>query len=243
MQGTRAPFRLIPAVDVLGTEAVRLVRGAYDDVSLREADPLALVKRVVDAGAELVHVVDLTAARSGRVRPELFRQVVEAAGAAQVQASGGVRTLEDAQALVGAGAARLVVGTAAFTELDLLDRLVDLLGDRLVVALDVRDGKVRVRGWEEDTEFTVDRAIERCRVAGVPRLLCTAIERDGTLEGPALELLEHVTRSSARPVIAAGGIRSLVDVSAVEDLGCEAAIVGRALLEGRVPLTALAARS
>ena len=243
MQGTRAPFRLIPAVDVLGTEAVRLVRGAYDDVSLREADPLALVKRVVDAGAELVHVVDLTAARSGRVRPELFRQVVEAAGGAQVQASGGVRTLEDAQALVGAGAARLVVGTAAFAELDLLDRLVDLLADRLVVALDVRDGKVRVRGWEEDTEFTVDGAIERCRAAGVPRLLCTAIERDGTLEGPALGLLEHVTQSSARPVIAAGGIRSLVDVSAVEDLGCEAAIVGRALLEGRVPLTALAARS
>lgn len=241
MRQAREPFRLIPAVDVLGSEAVRLVRGAYDDVSLREADPLALVRRVVDAGAELVHVVDLTAARSGHVRPELFRKVVEAAGCAQIQASGGVRTLQDAEALVGAGAGRLVVGTAAFAELDLLDRLVDLLGDRLVVALDVRDGHVRVRGWEEGTEFTVDRAIDRCVAAGVPRLLCTAIERDGTLEGPALGLLERVVLHSRLPVIAAGGVASLDDVEAVEAVGCEAVVVGRALLEGRVPLSALAA--
>lgn len=236
-------FRLVPAVDVLGGEAVRLVRGSYDDVSLREPDPLALVRRVVDAGADLVHVVDLSAARSGRVRPDLFRQVVEAAGDARVQASGGVRTLADAEALVAAGAARLVVGTAAFTEGALLDELVARLGERLVVALDVRDGHVRVRGWVEATPFTVDAAIERCRAAGVPRLLCTAIDRDGTLGGPALDLLEQVVHTSGLPVMAAGGIGSLEDVHAVEATGCEAVVVGRALLEGRVPLDALARRA
>jgi phosphoribosylformimino-5-aminoimidazole carboxamide ribotide isomerase len=231
--------RLIPAVDILGDEAVRLVRGAYDDVSLREPDPLALVRRLVAAGAELVHVVDLTAARSGETRPDLFRRVVEAAQGAGIQASGGIRTPEDAEALMAAGAARLVVGTAAFAEGDLLDELVARIGEQLVVALDVRDGVVRVRGWEEATGFTVDAAIERCRAAGVSRLLCTAIDRDGTLGGPALDLLGHVVRSAGLPVIAAGGVRSVADAEAVAAVGCEAAIVGRALLEGGVPFAAL----
>lgn len=239
MEGTTR-FSLIPAVDVLGDEAVRLVRGAYDDVSLREPDPLGLVRRLVDAGAELVHVVDLTAARSGHVRPELFRRVVAAADGARIQASGGVRTLADAEALVAAGAARLVVGTAAFVETALLERLVERLGDRLVVALDVLDGHVRVRGWEEASSFTVDAAVERCRAAGVPRLLCTAIDRDGTLEGPALDLLTQVVSTSGLPVLAAGGVGSLDDVDAVQETGCEAVIVGRALLEGGIPLEALA---
>jgi phosphoribosylformimino-5-aminoimidazole carboxamide ribotide isomerase len=234
-------FRLIPAVDVLGQEAVRLVQGRYDDVSLREPDPLALVARFVDAGADLLHVVDLTAARSGRVRPELFRQVVEVAGSARVQASGGIRTLQDADAIIAAGAARLVVGTAALEAYDLLERLVGRLGDRLVVALDVCGGQIRARGWEEATGSTVDDAIERCQKAGVTRLLCTSIDRDGTLQGPALDLLGHVARGSAVPVIAAGGVSSVEDLHAIEAVGCEAAIVGRALLESRIPLSALAA--
>jgi phosphoribosylformimino-5-aminoimidazole carboxamide ribotide isomerase len=236
-------FRLIPAVDVLGDEAVRLVQGSYDDVALREPDPFALVARLVDAGAELVHVVDLTAARSGKVRTELFRRVVEAAGDARIQASGGVRSITDAEELVGVGAARLVVGTAAFADGDLLERLVERLRERLVVALDVRDGLVRVSGWERAAGLTVDEAVALCHAAGVSRLLCTAIERDGTLAGPALDLLEQVVRGSGLPVIAAGGVGSLGDVHAIEALGCEAAIVGRALLEGSVPLSALGARS
>jgi phosphoribosylformimino-5-aminoimidazole carboxamide ribotide isomerase len=235
-------FRLIPAVDVLDTEAVRLRRGDYEQVVLREPDPLALIRRFTTAGAELVHVVDLTAARSGRVRPELCRRAAAAAGTARVQASGGVRSVADAEALVAAGAARVVVGTAAFSEQrDLLEELVSTLGERLVVALDVRDGVVAARGWTHDTGFAVERALERCLRAGVERLLCTAIERDGTLAGPALDLLGDVIRRSGLPVIAAGGIGSLADVDALSELGCEAAIVGRALLEGRVPLAALAA--
>ncbi len=238
----RSDFTLIPAVDVLGSEAVRLVRGSYDDVSIREPDPLALVERVVAAGAELVHVVDLTAARSGGVRPELFARAAEAAGEARIQAAGGIRTLADAERVLRAGAARVVVGTAAFTDDDLLVRLSERLGEQLVVAVDVRDGVVAVRGWQEATGFTVSDAIERCREAGVHRLLCTGIDRDGTLAGPPLDLLATVVRESQLPVIAAGGIGSADDVEAVAAVGCEAAVVGRALLEGQVPLSALAPR-
>ncbi len=239
MLHTPSSFQIIPAVDVLGTEAVRLVQGDYDAVSNRAPDPLALIREVAAAGAPLVHVVDLTGARAGRVRPALFRQVVDAAGSAAVQASGGVRTPADADALVDAGVARVVVGTAAFGDDELLRALVEGLGDRLVVAIDVRDGVVAVRGWEATTGLGVEEAIDRCLDAGVTRLLCTAIERDGTLAGPSLPLLAEVVRRSGLPVLAAGGVRSLDDVDAVRAVGCEGAIVGRALLEGRIPLAAL----
>lgn len=234
------PFRLIPAVDVLGSEAVRLYQGDYDRVSLRDPAPFELIERVVAAGADLVHVVDLTAARSGRVRPGVIRAAAQAAGDARIQAAGGIRSLRDVDLLLAGGAERVVVGTAAFTDGALLARLVDAYEERIVVAIDVRDGLVAIRGWEGRTGFTVEEAVDRCTDAGVRRLLCTAIERDGTLAGPALDLLAAVRARSGLPVLAAGGVGSLADAEAVRAVGCEGAIVGRALLEGLVPVDALA---
>ncbi|HEY6054472.1 MAG TPA: HisA/HisF-related TIM barrel protein [Gaiellaceae bacterium] len=232
-------FQLIPAVDLLGEEAVRLERGDYERVTLREADPEALVARFVEAGARLVHVVDLDGARSGRLRPELIRRLAEAAAPGEVQASGGIRSVADAEALLAAGAARVVVGTAAFATEDAVARFAAALGAALVVAIDVREGRVAARGWRDETGLGVAEAVDRCAAAGVARLLCTAIERDGTLEGPDLALLRQVVASGI-PVLAAGGAASESDVAAIEEAGCEAAIVGRALLEGRIPLSALA---
>jgi phosphoribosylformimino-5-aminoimidazole carboxamide ribotide isomerase len=236
-------FQVIPAVDILGEEAVRLLRGDYGAVTTRAADPFALIERVVEAGAEIVHVVDLTAARTGVVRPELVARAVDAATTARVQAAGGVRSRADAEALVAAGAERIVVGTAAFGTNGLLEDLVATLGERLVVAIDTRDGRVAVDGWTRSTSLSAGAAVARCVAAGVGRLLCTAIERDGTLGGPSLELLAEVCHRSELPVLAAGGIRSTDDLAAVEAVGCEGAIVGRALLEGLVPLAALGSTS
>jgi phosphoribosylformimino-5-aminoimidazole carboxamide ribotide isomerase len=216
---------VIPAVDVLGAEAVRLREGAYDDVVARAADPVALAARFARAGAKRIHVVDLDGARSGRVRPGLVRAIVAAAGVA-VQASGGIRSLADARVLLDAGAERVVVGTAAFPD---PAPWAAALGERLVVALDVRDGEVRTRGWTDTSGLSLDAAVERCRAAGVARVLCTAIERDGTLSGPDLELVERVASTGLR-VLAAGGVRSPADVEALAGAGAEAAIVGRALL-------------
>jgi phosphoribosylformimino-5-aminoimidazole carboxamide ribotide isomerase len=231
---------VIPAVDVLGNGAVRLEHGDFRRVVAREDDPEALARRFVDAGARLVHVVDLDGARSGRTRPELVGRLVAAAAPAAVQASGGIRSLSDAEGLLDAGAARVVVGTAAFAEPDAVARYATSLGDRLVVALDVRDGRVAAAGWTRDTGLAVEEAAERCAAAGVARLLCTAIDRDGTLAGPDLDLLERVRLRSGLPVLAAGGIASPADIEAVASLGCEGAIVGRALLDGSLPLSSLA---
>ena len=240
MNHDKTTFQIIPAVDVLGDGVVRLERGEFDRVVAREADPVAFVERLVEAGARLVHVVDLDGARSGRTRPELVRRLAAAAPPARIQASGGVRSPADAERLLDAGAARVVVGTAAFADAQALESYRAALDGRLVVAVDVRAGRVLSGGWSRESGVTVEEAAKRCAAAGVPRLLCTAVERDGTLEGPDLDLLQRVQERSGLPVLAAGGIRSRADLAAVERLGCEGAIVGRALLEGRLPLSILA---
>jgi phosphoribosylformimino-5-aminoimidazole carboxamide ribotide isomerase len=212
---------VIPAVDVLGDEAVRLERGSYDEVVERAADPVALARRWAREGARRIHLVDLDGARRGGVRPELVHAVTEAAGV-PVQASGGIRSLDDARRLLDAGADRVVVGTAAWPDpAPWLE-----LGEALVLALDVREGLVRSAGWTASTGLTFDDALDRAHGA---RVLVTAIDRDGTLAGPDLDLVGGAAARGLR-VLAAGGVRSPADVAALAHAGAEAAIVGRALL-------------
>lgn len=232
-------FEVIPAVDVMQGEAVRLEQGDFGRVAARRADPVALVRAFVDAGAGLIHLVDLDGARSGRLRPDLVARLAEAASPARIQASGGVRSIRDARTLLEAGALRVVVGTAAFAEPDALERYAEALGGDLVVAIDVRRRRVAVAGWEQETSLSASEAAARCASAGLRRVLCTAIERDGTLRGPDVALLRGVRRRSGLAVLAAGGIATPGDVAAVARAGCEGAIVGRALLDGRVALDEL----
>jgi phosphoribosylformimino-5-aminoimidazole carboxamide ribotide isomerase len=227
-------FQLVPAVDVLGGEAVRLERGAFERVGVRAGDPVELARRLAWTRPPWLHIVDLEGARSGGVRPELVAEISAAVAPVPVQAAGGVRSPDDALALVEAGAARVVVGTAAFSAPGALARYVEALGGRLVVAVDVRDGRVAVAGWERSSGLGVDEAVESCVEAGVARLLCTAIDRDGTLGGPDLGLLARVLGLSGLPVLAAGGVRSRDDLDALAGIGLEGAVVGRALLEGRL---------
>ncbi|MDX6409539.1 MAG: phosphoribosylformimino-5-aminoimidazole carboxamide ribotide isomerase [Gaiellaceae bacterium] len=229
---------MLPAVDLLGVAAVRLEQGDFERVAVR-AEPEELMRRFATAGAKLIHVVDLDGARQGLIRAELIGRLAEAAGRAEVQASGGIRSVADAELLLAAGAARVVVGTAALAEPDALEGFVARLGERLVVAIDVRDGRVAARGWLDDTGLEAATAARRCAAAGAARILCTAIERDGMLGGPNLKLLREVGEASGLPVLAAGGIRSEDDLAAVAALGCEGAVVGRALLDGSLPLSSL----
>ncbi|HEX4525799.1 MAG TPA: HisA/HisF-related TIM barrel protein [Gaiellaceae bacterium] len=214
------PIEVIPAVDVLGEEAVRLHQGDYADVVERADDPVALARRWAAAGAARIHLVDLDGARSGRMRPELVARV--AAIGLPVQASGGIRSLADARVLLDAGADRVVVGTAAWPDPTPWFEL----GEALVLALDVRDGQVRAAGWTESAGISFAAALE---LVGGRRVLVTAIDRDGTLAGPDLELVSVAAAAGAR-VLAAGGVRSPADVGSLAAAGAEAAVVGRALL-------------
>jgi phosphoribosylformimino-5-aminoimidazole carboxamide ribotide isomerase len=238
----RPSFEVIPAVDLLGDEAVRLERGDFARVSIRAGDPEALVARFAALRPAWIHVVDLEGARSGRIRPELVARLAAVAAEVPVQASGGIRSPADAEELLRAGAARVVVGTAAFAEPAALPRFAAALGERLVVAVDARAGRVAVSGWERESGIPVEEAAERCAAAGVRRIHCTAIDRDGTMAGPDLELLRRVRDRSGLPVLAAGGIRSEDDLASLAAIGMEGAVVGRALLEGAIPLAAVAGK-
>jgi phosphoribosylformimino-5-aminoimidazole carboxamide ribotide isomerase len=213
------PIEVIPAVDVLGGEAVRLRSGDYDRVVERAGHPRDLAERWVQAGARRLHLVDLDGARGGSVDAALVAEV--AALGVPVQASGGIRSLDDAGALLDAGADRVVVGTAAWPD---PTRWLEL-GDAVVIAVDVLDGVVRTGGWTRSTGLSLAEALRRAESA---RILVTAIDRDGTLTGPDLELVRAAT--AGHRVIAAGGVRSPQDVVALQEAGAEAVIAGRALL-------------
>jgi len=217
-------------VDVLDGRAVRLTQGDYDRVSIDAGDPLELVRQAARLAPPFVHVVALGAARDGGPPLELARAVVEAASPVPVQLGGGVRSVADVEALREAGVARVMIGTAAFGEIPL-----EAFGD-VVVAVDVKDGVVRTRGWRDSSGLTTRAALERCRAAGMTKVLCTAVDRDGTAAGPDLELLREVRSLFAGEILAAGGIRDAADVEAVAALGIDGVVVGRAWLEGTISL-------
>ena len=215
---------VIPALDLLGEDAVRLEQGDYDRVLFRQ--PLeSFMSRLVATAPPLIHVVDLQGARDGALRPEVVERCRRAAQGTPLQVSGGIRSTGAAREALDAGAARVVVGTALWADDDALDRFVAAVGDQLVAALDIKDGRLGVRGWVDFSEVTLEDALERCRAAGVVRLHVTAIERDGTMRGPDLHLYETACASGIA-VVAAGGVRNDEDVEALAQLGCEAAVMG-----------------
>lgn len=222
-------MQLIPAIDLLGDFAVRLERGDYERVLFRQ--PLGeFFARVLATHPELIHVVDLQGARDGVLRAEVIARCVELAGGVPLQVSGGIRSLEAARDVLAAGASRVILGTALWSRPDALSSYVDALGERLVAALDVREGELAVRGWLAGTGVGVDEALEHCRRAGVTRLHVTAIARDGTMSGPDLDLYSRVCASGLK-VVAAGGVRDDDDLAALERVGCEAAVMGVGLLK------------
>jgi len=208
---------------------VRLEQGDFERITREAGDPVALARRLATARPPYLHAVALDAARDGVVPLELARQLVAAAAPVPLQLGGGVRLPADAAALVEVGVARVIVGTAALEQGP--ERYVDALGERLVVAVDVDRGEIRTHGWTSGGS-SADDFVDRSRTAGVARILCTAIDRDGTLAGPDLALLERVVARFRGPVLAAGGIRSRADLAALEGIGLEGAVVGRALLDG-----------
>ena len=222
---------VIPAVDVLDGRAVRLEQGDYGRVNLEGGDPLELVAAAARSGPPFVHVIALDAARDGGAPLDLARAVLAAAAPVPVQLGGGVRSVADAVALADAGVARVIVGSAAFGPIPLAD-FVAALGNRVVVAVDVADGTVRTAGWLADSGLSPEEALARCTEAGVERVLCTAIARDGTASGPDLDLIRRARAAFAGEILAAGGVRNRRDVEALAEAGADGAVVGRAWLEG-----------
>jgi phosphoribosylformimino-5-aminoimidazole carboxamide ribotide isomerase len=226
-------MQVIPAVDVLDGKVVRLRQGNYDDVTTYGENPVAVAASWVAEGAELVHVVDLTGARSGTPDRRLWQSL--AATGIPFQIGGGIRSVEIGTDALETGAQRVVLGTAAVWEPEIAGELVELFGpERVVAAVDARDGMASGSGWEDEGRPVADVCPPLAQ-AGVDWILATGIERDGMMSGPDTCLLTRI-RAAAPGVrlIASGGVGKLDDVIELRDSGYEAVVIGRALYERRL---------
>jgi phosphoribosylformimino-5-aminoimidazole carboxamide ribotide isomerase len=225
---------VIPAIDLREGKAVRLKRGDPSTETAYSDDPVALAERFQTEGARRLHVVDLDAALEEGSNAEIVRDICLAV-AIPVQVGGGIRALADIERLVELGAARAILGTAAAADATLVTRAVEEFAERVVVAIDVRAGRLMIRGWKEEGP-ALEEALPALVDAGAPRFLVTSVARDGTLAGPDLRLCSRVLELTDRPVIASGGVRTADDVWALRDLGCEAVVTGKALYERTLKL-------
>jgi phosphoribosylformimino-5-aminoimidazole carboxamide ribotide isomerase len=227
---------LYPAIDIRGGRAVRLIQGDYERERSYDDDPAVAARRWAGAGAPWLHVVDLDGARAGEpVNLAHVRRIVAAVGV-PVQLGGGLRDSKKVEKAISSGVERVVLGTAAVRDPEMAGAIASAHGDRVVVSVDARSGKVAAEGWTESSDLSTVDVIAALSEHGVRRFVYTPVDVDGLMEGPDLESLRDVADATEGEVIYSGGVGSLDDLRALAELGIDnlgGVIVGRALYEGR----------
>jgi phosphoribosylformimino-5-aminoimidazole carboxamide ribotide isomerase len=227
---------LYPAIDIYGGRAVRLVEGRFEDATTYHDDPLEAAQSWVDAGARYLHVVDLDGAKEGEPRSiDHLRRIVQGTGV-PVQYGGGLRTVDAVRDALRAGAERVIVGTAAFRDVDFLDEILATYGPRIVVSVDVRGGRVSTAGWTETTELPAGDAIRHLQARGVASFVYTNVDRDGKLEGPDAAEVRQIAEAVHGRFLYSGGIgrrEDLQKLARLRQVNLAGVIVGKALYEKR----------
>jgi phosphoribosylformimino-5-aminoimidazole carboxamide ribotide isomerase len=230
---------LLPAIDIRGGKAVRLQRGDFSKETVYQDDPLEAAASFVEAGARFLHVVDLDGAREGHpVNLEHLRRITRELGVA-VQYGGGLRSLVAVRDALAAGAERVVVGTAAYSDVELVDALIETWEPRVVIAVDVREGHVSVSGWTKATQMLPEDVIERLQRRGVKQFMYTNVDRDGMLNGPDLDEVRRISSVVRGRFLYSGGIGSLDDLRALARLrrvNLAGVVAGKALYEKKFTL-------
>jgi phosphoribosylformimino-5-aminoimidazole carboxamide ribotide isomerase len=232
-------FTVIPSIDLKGGEVVRLLRGEMDRATIYGQDPAATARAFQNEGARIIHVVDLDGAIGGAPSNLESIRAIRAAVGCALDVSGGLRTADSVRAALAAGADYVSIGSAAMLNPSMLAEACREHPGRVFGSLDVREGRLAIKGWRETSQLLVADALERFQQAGVAAVILTDISRDGTENGVDIEMYEAVARSSKTPVIASGGVARIDDVIALRRLfqrGIAGVITGRALYEGRFTL-------
>lgn len=227
---------ILPAIDLLGRKAVRLLKGDYNQVTVYSDSPLEVAEKFKSLGATHIHMVDLDGAKYGTApNMDIVAEVAENTGLF-VEIGGGIRSMDTVKKYIDAGISRVILGTAAICDEDFLKEAVKAYGEKIAVGADVKDGKIAVKGWLEQSDVTLDEFFLKMQDLGVKNIICTDISRDGAMRGTNLELYRELSAKYSLDITASGGVSSIEDVKRLREMNLYGAIIGKAYYTGAVDL-------
>lgn len=232
---------IIPAIDIIEGKAVRLTQGDYTQKKIYNEHPLEVARQFEDAGLKRLHLVDLDGAKEGKVKNWKVLETLAGKTSLIIDFGGGIKTEKDVQIVFDSGATFATVGSIAVkNEEEFVKWLTQFGAEKFLLGADVKDEKIVVGGWLESTDIWIYDFIEKYIEHGVKQIFCTDVSKDGKLEGPSIELYKNiVTKYPGLHFIASGGVGSLKDLGDLQNIGCKAAIVGKAIYEGRIKISDL----
>ncbi len=234
-------IELVPALDIIDGRCVRLTKGDYEQVKVYNDNPVDIAKSFEELGVKRLHVVDLDGAKNRHVVNIDILGKITATTSLRVDYGGGIKSDDDIKAVFEHGADMATIGSVAITDQELFIKWLDIYGsDHIILGADVRDGKVSINGWKEDSNTDIFSFLNQYQGYGVKNILCTDISRDGTLEGPSFELYEEIRRRFPELyLIASGGVAEVADVMKLETMSVQSVILGKSIYEGRIDLEKL----
>jgi phosphoribosylformimino-5-aminoimidazole carboxamide ribotide isomerase len=235
-------MQIIPAIDIIDGSCVRLSQGDYNRKTTYSSDPLSVARSFEDAGLKRLHLVDLDGAKAGKIMNAAVLEKIAANTQLQIDFGGGIHIEESVASVINAGATWVTVGSVAVKAPEKLEKWIARFGgDRFMLGADVNGTKLAVSGWTETTDVEIVPFLDKWTAAGIQQVFCTDISKDGLLEGPSTALYRSLLqRFPHLQLIASGGVSSIEDLQVLRELGCSAAIVGKAIYENKITVTALA---
>ncbi len=229
-------MNIFPAIDLYGGKAVRLYKGDYAQMTVYNDDPVAVAKDFQKQGATHIHVVDLEGAEKGTpVHLPVVEKIVRQTGLF-LEVGGGIRSMERVEGYLSVGASRVILGTAAVEDEAFLKAALAKYGDKIAVGADIAEGKIAIRGWKEKSRYSTEEFFEKMQGLGVKTIICTDVSKDGAMKGTNLELYRRITETYDIDLVASGGVSSLNDVRALNEMGVYGTIIGKAYYIGAINL-------
>lgn len=230
-------MQIYPAIDIKNGQCVRLKQGRFDDMTIYGDDPMKVAENWVKSGASYLHVVDLDGARQGTSYNQIVLQKMTESFSIPVQTGGGIRSMRDIEEKLSLGISRVVLGTVAVKNPELVAEAVKVYGEKIAVGIDAMNGRVAIQGWEEVSQIS---AIDLCKKMvkfGVKTIVYTDISKDGMMTGPNIEATKEIIKETGVKIIASGGIATIMDLENLEAIGAHGTIIGKALYQGELKLS------
>ncbi|MBK8621869.1 MAG: 1-(5-phosphoribosyl)-5-[(5-phosphoribosylamino)methylideneamino]imidazole-4-carboxamide isomerase [Saprospiraceae bacterium] len=235
-------MRIIPAMDLIGGKCVRLTQGDYSTAKIYTDNPLDMAKIFEDAGCKFLHLVDLDGARNHHVVNIRTLEKIASQTRLTIDFGGGIKTESDLQQVFQSGASQVTVGSIAAVQPDLMISWIEKFGaEKIILGADCKNRKIATHGWKEETDINILSFLQYYEKHGIKHSIVTDINKDGMLEGPAIDLYQEIIPELSVQIIASGGISSMTDIIRVKETGCEGVIIGKALYEGKIQLKELSA--